>query len=48
MESVRNVINQIDIIKKAILARAFHGELGTNDSTEEASIEVLKLILKKE
>ena len=48
MESARNVISQIDTIKKAILARAFRGELGTNDLTEEAAIEVLKLILQKE
>ena len=42
------VINQIDVMKKAVLARAFRGELGTNDLTEEAAIEVLKLILQKE
>ena len=48
MESARNVISQIDTIKKAILARAFRCELGTNDLTEEAAIEVLKLILQKE
>ena len=43
-----SIINQIDVMKNAVLARAFRGELGTNDLTEEAAIEVLKLILQKE
>ena len=34
--------------KKAILARAFRGELGTNDPTEENAIELLKNILEAE
>ncbi|MGW6291073.1 restriction endonuclease subunit S, partial [Streptomyces sp. NPDC055107] len=32
-----NVIEQIDLLKKAILARAFRGELGTNDPNEETA-----------
>ena len=44
-ESAEAVIEQIEIMKKAILARAFRGELGTNDSNEESAIELLKQIL---
>ena len=36
----------IDTIKKSILARAFRGELGTNDPTEPSSISLLKEILQ--
>ena len=39
------VVNQIDAMKKSILARAFRGELGTNDPTEESAEELLKRIL---
>ena len=31
-----SVLTQIDVMKKAILARAFRGELGTNDPSEAA------------
>ncbi|MBS5386613.1 MAG: restriction endonuclease subunit S [Clostridiales bacterium] len=41
-ESAEAVLEQIDLIKKSILARAFRGELGTNDPAEESSIELLK------
>lgn len=44
-EAAKKVIDQINIIKQAVLTRAFHGELGTNDPTEEAAIELLKLAL---
>ncbi|WP_297964149.1 restriction endonuclease subunit S [uncultured Anaerovibrio sp.] len=37
----------IDTIKKSILARAFRGELGTNDPTEPSSINLLKEILNQ-
>lgn len=36
-----DVIDKIDLIKKAILARAFRGELGTNDPSEESAVELL-------
>ena len=36
------VLAQIDTMKKSILARAFRGELGTNDPTEESAAELLK------
>lgn len=40
-----DVIDKIDLIKKSILARAFRGELGTNDPSEESAIELLKKCL---
>lgn len=39
------VLEKIELMKKAILAKAFRGELGTNNSEEESSIELLKKIL---
>ncbi len=44
-EAAEAVLDQIDIMKKAILARAFRGELGTNDPAEESSIELLQSVL---
>ena len=41
------VIDQIDMMKKSILARAFRGELGTNDPSEECAIELLKEVLQQ-
>ena len=40
-EAAEGVMEQIDLIKKSILARAFRGELGTNDPGEESVEEVL-------
>lgn len=44
-ETAESVIEQIEIMKKTILARAFRGELGTNDPSEESAIELLKRVL---
>ncbi len=44
-EAAEMVLDQIDQMKKAILSRAFRGELGTNDPTEESALELLKSIL---
>lgn len=44
-EAAEAVLGQIDTMKKAILARAFRGELGTNDPAEESAAELLKHIL---
>ena len=44
-ETAEAVIEHIDTMKKAILARAFRGELGTNDPSEESAVELLKKIL---
>lgn len=46
-ETAETVIEQIDTMKKAILARAFRGELGTNDPTEESAVELVKEVLLK-
>ena len=45
-DAAESVIEQIDTMKKAILARAFRGELGTNDPSEESSLELLKRVLE--
>ena len=44
-EAAEQVIDQIDTMKKSILARAFRGELGTNDPAEDSPEELLKRIL---
>ena len=37
-----DIIEKIDLMKKAILARAFRGELGTNDPSEESALALLR------
>ncbi len=44
-ELAENAITKIDIIKKSILARAFRGELGTNNPADEPAVELLKQVL---
>ena len=44
-EAAEAVLEQIDLIKKSILARAFRGELGTNDPSEESAVELMKEII---
>ncbi len=44
-EAAGHVIEKIETIKKSILARAFRGELGTNDPTDEPAEELLKRVL---
>ena len=44
-DAAETVIDQIDIMKKAVLARAFRGELGTNDPAEESAMELLRSLL---
>ena len=44
-EAAEAVLSQIDTMKKAILARAFRGELGTNDPAEEWAGEMVKAVL---
>ena len=41
-----DMIDQIEEMKKSILARAFRGELGTHSDTDEPAIELLRKILK--
>lgn len=42
------VLAQIDTMKKAILARAFRGKLGTNDPSEESAEKLLKRVLNEQ
>jgi len=42
-----DVIDKIDHMKKSILARAFRGELSTNNPDEESALELLKEVLKE-
>lgn len=44
-EAAEAVLEQIDLLKKSILARAFRGELGTNDPNEESAVELLKEVI---
>ena len=44
-ETAEAVLDQIEAMKKSILARAFRGELGTNDPAEESGVELLKQAL---
>ena len=44
-EAAEAALDQIDLMKKSILARAFRGELGTNDPNEESAVELLKQII---
>lgn len=43
-----SVIDSIEVMKKSILTKAFRCELGTNDLSEESSIELLKQIIANE
>lgn len=45
-EAAETVVEQIDLIKKSILSRAFRGDLGTNDQNEENAVELLKRIFE--
>lgn len=44
-ELAENALAKIDLIKKSILARAFRGELGTNNPADEPAVELLKRVL---
>ena len=46
-EAAEVALDQIDLMKKSILARAFRGELGTNDTSEESAVELLKEIIRR-
>ena len=43
--SAEDIIDKIELMKKSILAKAFCGELGTNNPEEESAVELLKNIL---
>lgn len=44
LDKLGGIVDAISLIKKAILAKAFRGELGTNNSEEQPAIETLKTI----
>lgn len=44
-EAAEAILDKIVAMKKAILARAFRGKLGTNDPVEKGAVEMLKKIL---
>ena len=48
IEELTALEEQIELIKKSILAKAFRGQLGTNSEDDESALELLKEILKKE
>ena len=48
IEELTQLEDQIELIKKSILAKAFRGELGTNSEEDESALELLKEILSKE
>lgn len=47
-EAAEAVLDQIDLMKKSILARAFRGELGTNDPSGESAVELLRQVIEQE
>lgn len=47
-EQIVKVVQQVDLMKKSILAKAFRGELGTNNPAEESAVELLKSMLEQE
>ena len=48
VDTSENILDQIDTMKKSILARAFRGELGTNDPADEPAVELLKKVLQEQ
>lgn len=46
IDELTRINEQSEFIKKSILAKAFRGELGSNDLNEESSIELLKELIK--
>lgn len=47
-EAAEAVLDQIELMKKSILARAFRGELGTNDPSEESAVKLLRQVIEQE
>lgn len=48
IEELTQLEEQIELIKKSILAKAFRGKLGTNSEDDESALELLKEILRKQ
>lgn len=47
IEGLTQLEEQVELLKKSILSKAFRGELGTNDPTDESALELLKEILRE-
>lgn len=47
-EAAEAILDQIELMKKSILARAFRGELGTNAPSEESAVELLRQVIEQE
>ncbi|WP_341284706.1 restriction endonuclease subunit S [Priestia megaterium] len=47
-KEILNLVEAIEQLKSSILSKAFRGELGTNDSSEESAIELLKEVLQEQ
>lgn len=45
---LESIVGLMEKIKQSILSKAFRGELGTNDPTEESAIELLKEVLQEQ
>ena len=48
IEELTDLEEQLELIKKSILAKAFRGQLGTSCEEDESALELLKEILSKE
>ncbi|WP_100373010.1 restriction endonuclease subunit S [Bacillus sp. FJAT-45037] len=48
LESLGGAYRQIEMLQQSILSKAFKGELGTNDPSEENAIELLKEVLQQQ
>lgn len=46
-EAAQAALDQIPLIRKAILSRAFRGKLGTNDPGDESAVELIKKVLSE-
>ncbi|QRF31204.1 restriction endonuclease subunit S [Bacillus safensis] len=45
---ILNMADSIEVLKQSILSKAFRGELGTNDPSEESEINLLKEVLREQ
>ncbi|AKN29961.1 hypothetical protein Ccar_03575 [Clostridium carboxidivorans P7] len=48
IEELTQLEDQIELVKKSILAKAFRGELGTNSEEDESALDLLREILSKD
>ncbi|MED4975665.1 restriction endonuclease subunit S [Heyndrickxia faecalis] len=46
--AIDKALKGLEQLKNSILSKAFRGELGTNDPTEESAIELLKEVLQEQ